>query len=376
MTPVSYFDNKGRFQGITLAFMNPTKLSELYEEIENQYSPDANVMLSAHCFVGEEMFYGLDETYSISEWTTYAEPVESTIHGNTTCEIEIDFDGLIDANFDYDLEFENPSLEYPIGSGTYLGDVQIYSVTKLSKTKYRLIVYDIDSNIVATQFATPALDFGVTVNYKTSSGAQASADYVLSEPNYNKDAIEVPVFEYSLQIGDTKSVEIGDNILENSEGIVTLYTCVIRNANTVTQLNVNKYFEDLTISVEDNPDDPIYNKIMTIGADKSATISFEENNTIMRIKIYDGINAIFNVISAGFISQFQGVEQSETQIVKSALKNKDIVIYKQTITEVQYRNNASTYSADKDLLFIIHNPQDINFDGDDLLVNINHYRLK
>lgn len=48
---------------------------------------------------------------------------------------------------------------------------------------------------------------------------------LISEPNYKKDAIEVPVFEYGCQIEDSDDVLIGDNIFPSQkENVVYMYS--------------------------------------------------------------------------------------------------------------------------------------------------------
>ena len=57
--------------------------------------------------------------------------------------------------------------------------------------------------------------FSVSYEYAISSylGAKDRTNFVIQEINYNKDATEVPVFEYSLQLGGNQNVELVDNLL-------------------------------------------------------------------------------------------------------------------------------------------------------------------
>lgn len=51
--------------------------------------------------------------------------------------------------------------------------------------------------------------------------------FAIIEDNYNKDAIEVPVFEYACQIGDSENVLIGDNVFPSVVGnVVYMYSFV------------------------------------------------------------------------------------------------------------------------------------------------------
>ena len=54
--------------------------------------------------------------------------------------------------------------------------------------------------------------------------AYIDSKLTISEPTYKKDALEVPVFEYACQIGDSEDVLIGDNILvQDDEDYIYLY---------------------------------------------------------------------------------------------------------------------------------------------------------
>ena len=52
--------------------------------------------------------------------------------------------------------------------------------------------------------------------------------FIIEENNYNKDAIEVPVFEYACQIEDSEDVLIGDNIFPSQKGnVIYMYSFVM-----------------------------------------------------------------------------------------------------------------------------------------------------
>ena len=58
----------------------------------------------------------------------------------------------------------------------------------------------------------------------------------ITESSYNKDALEVPVFEYALQIDDSDNVLIGDNILSQHENCIYFYSFIV--GEHLTQNNV------------------------------------------------------------------------------------------------------------------------------------------
>lgn len=371
-TPISYTDDRGNVKGIYLAMVNKDNLLELYNELKGSRT---YTNLVKHCFVGSEFYYGVSDTQTFSGWTAYAESESGMVDGHTTVVVEINFDGRIDANFDFDLVFSNPTLEYPIGSGTMLTDVYFDSITKVNDTTYRLVVVDRDSAIKATQFATPALDLGFVVEFKQSgSGARAKADYNLDEPNYEKDPVEVPVFEYSLQLGDTEQVEVGNRTFDIANRICELYGFEIRNPFTTNKLNASKYFDDpiidgQTISVDD------YSYQYNVSVPSCAVMSLENDNKTLRIKFYN----VETEVLYGNSDQDYFVENDYligSQINKGNFIGRDVVIYKSMITKLFYDNGVVDSDFQNELMFIIHNPQDSNFDGDDLLVNVNYYKLK
>ena len=185
------------------------------------------------------------------------------------------------------------------------------------------------------------------------------------------------MFEYSLQLGDTKEIEIGDNILETDKGLLTLYSAVIKSANTTTQLNAQKWFEELDVrGASYNDPDGIYDRQVEIEQNISLSLSFEDNETIMRIKLYDTGSALFYGDNNGNYV-FQEASQGQTQISKNSLIGKDIVFYKNVINKVAYDINEDVASCDYkgDLMMIIHNPQEEDFDGNDLLIKVNYYKL-
>ena len=371
-TPISYTDESGKVKGIYLAMVNKDNLLNLYNQLKGDRS---YTNLVRHVFVGNEFYYGVEQTYTVSNYTSYATDESDMIDNQTTVIVQINFNNtLTDANFDFDLSFSNPTLEYPIGSGTMLTGVSIYNVRKVNRTTYELTVIDSNSSIHATVFSTPALDLSFDVAYKVDgTGARANADYNIDEPNYKKDAIEVPVFNYSLQLGDTEQVEIGGNIFNIENRVFDLYRYVIRNRFTTTKLNASKYFDNLSINGSAGSSEYFYN----ITSSTSVAITYEQDNTIMRIKFYSSQLASVNGNADQSIFTLDTITNG-SQISKSNLIGKDIVIYKSMIKSMNYDTNQNTTTCDYDneLMFIIHNPQDSNFDGDDLLVNVNYYKLK
>lgn len=85
---------------------------------------------------------------------------------------------------------------------------------------------------------------------ETLVGAKDNCDFVISEPNYNKDALEVPVIEYMAQIDDSENVIVGENILDMKESdLGYLYGYVLAPKNSCNENNYLNYLQDnLTVN--------------------------------------------------------------------------------------------------------------------------------
>ena len=83
----------------------------------------------------------------------------------------------------------------------------------------------------------------------TLVGAKDNCDFIIEELQYKKDALEVPVFEYSAQLMDSKDVTIGQNILNsnpNAEFNVYIAIKVAKGKTTENNFHVigGLYFEN------------------------------------------------------------------------------------------------------------------------------------
>ena len=67
---------------------------------------------------------------------------------------------------------------------------------------------------------------------------------LIDEPNYEKDPTEVPVFEYACQLGNSENVIVGENLLAYEEGATYLYGYVLRDYNTTTENNAERYAQN------------------------------------------------------------------------------------------------------------------------------------
>lgn len=180
----------------------------------------------------------------------------------------------------------------------------------------------------------------------------ASEQIFIEETSYNKDALEVPVFEYACQIDDTDDVLVGDNVLTQYEGnIVYFYSFVVGNnltqANTI---NIN------TIRATTHPIG------WTIGQGVSIDYeSYTSDIKLLRIRLYNWQR--WDIDELGFtngpatdISQYEG---------------KDIAIFR-----TAFDLGKGQVVAD-DLLFIAKKVPFTNVSQDGLILTLqlNHYKL-
>ena len=180
----------------------------------------------------------------------------------------------------------------------------------------------------------------------------ANEQILIEESSYNKDALEVPVFEYACQIDDSDDVLIGDNILTQYEGnIIYFYSFVV--GENLSQSNV----------IDDNS---FISTTHPIGWSQGngATIEYESFNSytkLLKIKLYNWQR--WDIEELGFtngpatdISQFEG---------------KDIAIYRRA-----FDLSAGKTVAD-DLLLIAKNVPYTNVSQDGLILTLqlNHYKL-
>ena len=367
-TPISYVDDNGCFKGITLEFLNKENVQELYEDIIEDGNYSGAIMISAHPFVGSEFFYG-----KYNETTTYSEE-----HDTWTTNMQ--GTGTLTYNFQKPNNYIDNTASISnivmLDRADNVMSGATCNVDSITETDSEIVITFSYSTGTNLDYGT--LQFRVNYTYRSSlryQGAIHLKDYELSEPNYNKDAIEVPVFEYAMQLSDTSGVEIGSNILNGNNELLAVYRVAIRNRNTTTQLNAGKYFQDLSITGQSiSVDDYAYEYDIHSGSGVNSTL--ESNNTVIRFQFFNSNDIVFY----GDSNQEQFAYQSSTQgtqITKENLIGKDIIIYKSKIKSMNYVDSLNkSVDYDNELMFIIHNPQDSNFDGDDLLVNVNYYKLK
>lgn len=167
-------------------------------------------------------------------------------------------------------------------------------------------------------------------------GAKDVCEFAINETNYNKDAIEVPVFEYICQIDDSENVLIGDNILMQYDDIY-IYFYTYKVYDHATQESV---FDEQYPIIDSGE---IY---------MNNTVEFNVNNQLITFNFY--ARTTYNTSSGAFTNT---TSQSPTA-------NKDIAIFRHAF-------NLATAKQSVDLMMIMKNkPANIS------RLYLNHYKLK
>ena len=158
----------------------------------------------------------------------------------------------------------------------------------------------------------------------TSILGNGKYDFRITENKYEKDALEVPVFEYSCQVDDTKNIIIGSNIFDNFEDdSCYAYAYVI----------VPKaYYDDNNFELIEMPTFNIQRNLCLYS--NAVKLEYNNDNEIL-IKLYN--NATINV-ETGSVSY-----GTEKDLDSLDLEDKDIIIIKHTISIDDMPNHSTLF---------------------------------
>ena len=165
-------------------------------------------------------------------------------------------------------------------------------------------------------------------------------DFQITEEYYNKDATEVPVFEYCSQFGNSDDCEIGDNIFDClSTDIQYFYVFDLVNKGSINNDNFSS-LEGRTISQT---------------SDYTGTWNICHNACIMKwasgkLRIYFLENFQINVAT-------NQVRFDTMTTTPTGFALKDVVIRRLTLTPESVLNMGTYENVKNDLLFVIKNTQ-------------------
>lgn len=166
--------------------------------------------------------------------------------------------------------------------------------------------------------------------------------------DYNKDAIEVPVFEYACQVDDSNDVLIGDNILTQHENCIYFYHYIV--GEKLTQDNV---LDTSELQYLDTP--------TRIRMSSSATIdyaSLDANLKVLQVRLYN------------YTTYNYSDESWEDYVLNDIQENKDLAIFR-------HSHNMVTGEDLTELMFIAKKVPSsaISGSGKILTLTLNHYKL-
>ena len=202
-------------------------------------------------------------------------------------------------------------------------------------------------------------------------GAKDNCDFIISEPNYNKDAIEVPVFEYTCQVDDSEDVIVGDNILDTFEDdMFYVYKIVAVAKNTRDNNNWDYNLNNVNaLQLRTNVDDEKYVQSTNI-------IKFDYSGDTLLLGLYQSCTYNIDTRKVNYILVSNWTDFFNTYPKSSY----DYVIYRLTV-----KNNYKTHGSPQlgyyvnntaDLMFIIKNAENINMYGNAVELKINHFKIK
>ena len=130
------------------------------------------------------------------------------------------------------------ALNTPISYVDENGNVKSIDLLLCTANQLTTIYDEYQQNNQGGNYEGTLYNYSVFIPKEIFDGALETHKIRITENNYKKDAIEVPVFEYVCQIADSDDVLIGDNILNNHDGFIYFYSYVMADqGQTFTQNN-------------------------------------------------------------------------------------------------------------------------------------------
>lgn len=365
-SPVSYVKSDGTCESINICMVESSKLYNLYEQFTQSLSITSgvrygNVLANYSCFIDRSIYYGGFLNYSIDkqgirfyqEYTPTSRVFNIAL--KTIGALPQDYDGTVDR-----LKAVITSTNIPRNK------ISIFQLSKVGDEYY--LVIQLDASI--TTYDLFQIYFYMEIyNLFPNVGAIDICDFQIEEPNYDKDAIEVPVFEYCCQIVDTENVLVGENIMSNYEtDELYLYSYAFVQKNIANDTNSGNLFPvavnqpRMVSRTEDNVES------FYCYVPDGAYMKYVGNKIYIHLKDFLEVN-------------LDTKEQSGTWNNRTFDKTKDLIIYRYKITNSNKLDNTVKY--DPDLMFIVRNLDQATFINDTeesgspetLVLSINHYNV-
>ena len=371
-TPISYVDTNGQVESFYISMCNIDQITDIYNnyqrEQENKYGrPYAGTLYNFSIFIPSEIYEGgvgeevIVTSVPITQEITgsYNAVIERTIYNCNISALEILPDDYSGSASDMSVSVISCVDENGVDR---LGTLELASIT-LSNDIYRAR-FVFNSNTEHTMTIT----FTISYPYETQTyqGAKDICDFSIDEEDYNKDALEVPVFEYSCQIDDTEEVVVGENILETQSGDKYAYSYYLVDKNTINENTFN------SIELEEiHLDNDIVTNEEIAFWDKA--VVFEYDSSEIKISLYgqcDKLN-LENETTPSY--------SSRVTLTPSMFVDKDLVIARHKIPE-KYTNEFVdpfyNLNTTNELLFVVKGIVDTTIVDNKIVLKINHYKIR
>lgn len=341
-TPISYVDDNGKAEGIEICFATLEQATEVYGEYEqrkaqqypSQYAQFKTSLYNYSVFIDKEIYVGTqaEDTYIFSGTAML-----------TGFKISVDITSIL------------PSTNIPL-SELSARDIVVSKIVGGEEIEPTLTEIRKDNNTYILDLYFESGDLGqfylvncnIVRNY-ISNGVLQNNDFIIREPNYYKDAIEVPFFEYACQIDDSENVLVGDDVLENKDSDIGYFYQWFLAPKGVANNN-NFLGLDLPNIGERTPTGRVF--------ENGCDLAYNSNNTEISILIWNG--GIFDPVTNEV--RYYGIKKYN----KLDLENNDLVVIR-----------VAKSSLERKLMFVVKNPSDFEISQDSrlLYLKINHYRL-
>lgn len=153
-----------------------------------------------------------------------------------------------------------------------------------------------------------------------------NCDFEIEEPYYKKDALEVPVFEYSCQIDDTNEILVGENILDRGNNDVAyLYSYKLVDSGTL--------YNDNNFEIQEFPN---VNVNLQNQANMNNAVLFDETHIAdqepyLLVKLYES--------QSYDIDDNQNTMGSEINLSQLDLENTTLLIVRNNLTDSDLYSN-------------------------------------
>lgn len=204
------------------------------------------------------------------------------------------------------------------------------------------------------------------INQAIYNATQDYKDFSISEPTYNKDALEIPVFEYVCQFDDSPDVIVGENILKQdyyvfdgaSQNKGFIYTWVLVPKGSATPQTALNYA----------PTVRVYSKNGKLGFGFNSTN--EGMNGGLSFTQADITNTSFKLSFWKETHMAYDGTFSTTSMTPELDDSYDILVFRTPYGALLPYNNYT------DLMFMITNAEDFIHTARTLTIKVNHYKIK